>query len=290
MSSIINNVDLINEVENIIITDPKKDKETGQLRAAFLHKRNNQANTFAIETTPVKVAFSPTYYGENNKDSIVPEENRNYSFVTSPNGGTLEIVENTKNFMNSLKKIKTDVVDPYYVKHSLLVSKKKVDAHNKDVMIETSVTYSVKENKQKPDGTFYDPNITVKINKKNGLPDLSLFIEKNGVVNQVEVTSFTQLQELLPRGTICKMIIRLIISFVNKSMHVSFRLVQLKIYAVDKLTIPKTYAFSDTPMVKNESSIKSDSSDTDEVPDKNVFGIGETVVVESDEEIDVENA
>ena len=280
MSSIIPVSNL--DSKKIIITKLKLNKATKKYSAAFLHVEGKQANLFAYETSYLSIDFPPNYYGEQNKDLIVTEEQKNYSIVFRPNGGTMEVVEQTERFMEFNEDLKNMAID-FGIENSATILKKKFDKSNREIMVETSFTYPIKQ-KQKPDGEFYPPNITVKIPKKKDsyLPDISLFIDHNGTINQVELTSWEQFKELASKGTKCKAIIRVILSFVNKSMNFTFRLVQLKLFTVDKLTIPRSYAFSDVPMVVK-------NTEEDEIGVSNDFS-GETIIVESDEEVDVSDA
>jgi hypothetical protein len=286
MSSVISISNL--DSKKIIITKLKLNKATKKYSAAFLHVEGKQANVFAYETSYLSIDFPPNYYGEQNKDSIVPEEQRNYSIVLRPNGGSMEVPEQTESFMGFNEDLKNMAVD-FAIENSQTILKKKFEKSQRDIMIETSFTYPIKQ-KQKPDGEFYPPNIAVKIPKKkdSNLPDFSLFIDNNGKIEQVELTSWEQLKDLAAKNIKCKAIIRVMLSFVNKSMNFTFRLVQLKLFTVDKLSIPRSYAFSDVPMVKSEAERDENASDA-ELDEGVKFGI-ETIIVESDEEIDVSNA
>ena len=271
--------------KNIIITKLKFNKATKKHSAAFLHVAGKQANLFAFETSYLSIDFPPNYYGEQNKDSIVPEEQRNYSIVFRPNGGSMEVPEQTERFMGFCEDLKNMAVD-FGIENSASIFKTKFDKSQRDMMMDTSFNFPIKR-KQKPDGELYPPNITVKLskNKETSFPDCSLFIDHNGAIQQVELTSFDQFKELASKGTKCKAIVRVILSFVNKSLYFTMRLVQLKLFIVDKLSISKSYAFSDVPMtIKN-----SEESSEDNIGIQNEFS-GETIIVESDEEVDVSDA
>jgi hypothetical protein len=272
--------------KNIIITKPKLNKITKKYTAAALHVEGKQANLFAIETSYLSIDFAPNHYGEQNKDIIIPEEQKNWSLVVRPNGGSMEVPEQTEIFMGFMDDFKIMGVD-YAIENSALLLKKKFDISQRDIVSETSFTFPVKQ-KQKPDGEFYPPNIAIKIPKKkeSNLPDISLFLDHNGKIEQVELSSWEQFKELAARNVKCKAIIRPMISFINKSMNITFRLVQLKLFVVDKLSIPRSYAFSDSPMIKVE---VSNEVETEIENGIDTFG-AETIIVESDEEIDVTNA
>ena len=291
MSSVISISNL--DSKKVIITKLKLNKATKKYSAAFLNVEGKQGNLFAFETSYISVVFPPTYFGEQNKDTIVPEEQRNYSIVFRPNGGSMEVPEQTERFMEFLDDLKNMAID-FGIENSGTVLKRKFEKTQRDLMKDTSFTCPVNQ-KVSPDGTMYPPNITIKVPKKQetNLPDISLFRDNSGTIEQVSLVSdehgdvWDKLKEVVSKGAKCKAIIRPMITFVNKAMNFTLRLVQLKVFTVDRVTIPKTYAFSDVPMaIKDEAEGSSEEvgvSGTD-------FG-GDTIVVESDDEgVDVSDA
>jgi hypothetical protein len=288
MSSVISISNL--DSKKIIITKLKLNKTTKKYSAAFLNIEGKQANLFAFETSYLSIDFPPNYYGEQNKDSIVPDEQRNYSIVFRPNGGSMEVSDQSERFMEFLDDLKNMAID-FGIDNSGTVLKKKFDKSQREIMVETSFTSPVKQ-KAKADGTLYPPNVTVKIpkRKESNFPDISLFKDHAGTIEQIDLNvfdSWDKFKEIAAKGIKCKAIIRPMLSFINKSMNFTLRLVQLKVFTVDKLTIPRSYAFSDVPMI---------SHNPDESTEKDDVGIsatefgGETIIVESDEEVDVSDA
>ncbi len=281
-SAIISVSELKSKKNSVIITKLKYNKDTKKYSAAFLYIVDKSANLFGFETSSLRVDFGASYFGSQNKDTITPEEQRNYSIMFRPDMSSPEFIEQSEAFMEFLDTLKEMAIS-FGIENSQLILKRKFDMSQKEMMVETSFTYPVKQ-KAKPDGTFYSPNIQVKIpkNKESGLPDISLFRDHAGNIEQINLVSWEQLQEIAPRGVRCKAIFRPMLSFVNKCMNFTLRLVQLKVFTVDKLTIPKSYAFSDTPM-----EVKKTTEHATENPSDDNFGT-EPMIVESDEDQDAE--
>ncbi len=278
MSSVIKTSELKNEIDNkkFVITNPKINPTNKRVTCALLHKNGEQANLFAFELPVVRIAFPPNYYGEKDKDTIIAEENKNYSFVVVAYEGSMEDPKNTDNMMYFIDELKNMVID-FGIDHSDKILKKKFTQAQRETMIDTSFSYPVKQ-KAKPDGTFYPSNITIKIpkNRETNLPDVSVYIDHLGKIEKAAIESWDQLKEIMNKNCVCKAIIRPVISVINKSINFTFRLVQIKVFKIDKVTIPKDYAFSDAPLPV---------TNTDASADDKPFGI-DTVVIESDEDQD----
>jgi hypothetical protein len=239
---------------NIIITKLKFDKNK-KPSAIFLNVQDKKGCSFIFESCTMTVAFAATYFGENNKDKLIPEDQRNYSIVFRPNGGNMDIPEESSKMMDFLDDLKNMAIDYGIENSNQNILKKKFDQSQREIMMETSFSYPFKERYQ-PDGSPYPKTISIKIprNKDTFLPELLFVRDHLGKIDEITLSDWNDLKTMVPPGAKCRGMIQPILSFVNKQLCFTLRMKQLKVYTNDKITIPKTYAFSDTPFkaVQNE--------------------------------------
>lgn len=267
--------------KNVIITKLRFDKNK-KPSAIFLNVDGKKGSTFIFETCIMTVAFAANYFGENNKEKIVPDEQRNYSIVFRPNGGNMDVPEDSARFMAFLEDLKNMSIDYGIENSNQNILKKKFDQSQREIMMETSYSYPFKP-RQQPDGTFYPVTVSVKIPKNKDTLQPELLCVKNhlGKIETVEISSWEDMKNFAPAGAKCKAMIQPILSFVNKQLCFTLRVKQLQVYTYDKVTIPTTYAFSDVP-----SGIVEKSGDDNE---NDVTVDTEDHVVESDVEVDVDD-
>jgi hypothetical protein len=266
----------------IIITDPYLKKEDKKYYSYVLYRQVDEKSiTCAFETPLLRNVFGIKFYGED----TITEDQKNYSMVlTYLTKDVTPELDNENNIFKTFLDGYKDTAIKFLVKHSDIIVKKQLNQIGKDVlehMLDSLFSFPVKQ-KVKPDGTFYPVNITVKIpkNRVTYVPEIGVFRDNSR--DTIKVDSMDELIELFPAGSTCKLIIKPKISFVNKKMHVTFTLVQIKGFTTERVTISKEdYAFSDSGNIKSSSTNPSSSVSN--------FGT-ETVVVDSDEEIDVSDA
>jgi hypothetical protein len=276
--------------KNVIITKLKFDKNK-KPSAIFLNIDNKKSYSFGFETSIFTVTFSPSYFGEQNKEKHVPEDQRNYSMVLRPNGGMMENAEQTETTMKFLEELKNLSIDYGIENSNMNIFKRKFDPSQREMMVETSYNWPFKPRAQ-PDGTFYPVSVTVKIPKiKNtNIPDILFFTDKSKL--PIEITSWEDLKERLPPGIKCILILKPILSFVNKQMCFTLRLLQIMVFTNDKITMPKEYAFSFN--ISNEmeklqlNNTKEDIKDSSKNDDFGVV-INDSEDNDSDIEVDVDD-
>jgi hypothetical protein len=274
--------------KNIIITKLRFDKNK-KPSAIYLNVDGKKGSSFIFETCVMTVAFAANYFGENNKEKIVPEEQRNYSIVFRPNGGNMDVPEDSARFMAFLEDLKNMSIDFGIENSNQNILKKKFDQSQREIMMETSYSYPFKPRSQ-PDGTFYPTTVSVKVprNKDTMQPELLCVKNHLGKIENVEISTWEDLKIIAAAGTKCKAMIQPILSFVNKQLCFTLRIKQLQVFTYDKITIPTTYAFSDVPIGIIDNGKEKESSNADE--DEHVVTVdSEEHVVESDVEVDVDD-
>lgn len=237
--------------KNIVITKLKCDNKSKKYSAIFLNSIGKCS--FMFETSIMNVAFEAGYFGEKDTEKNIPEEQRNYSISFRPNNGKPDSPEHSDRLMEFLEDLKNLAIDFGIENSNQPIFKKKYEQSHRDIMIDTSFEYPFKARLQ-ADGTPYPLVINVKIpkNKETNLPDFLCVTDHNGKIQQIELTSWDVIKSIAHQGAKCRVMLQPILSFINKKMFFTLRLKQMKVYTYDKVTIPKTYAFSDVPVLSNQ--------------------------------------
>lgn len=266
----INNLDS----KNIVITKLRCDNKTKKYSAIFLNSVGKCS--FMFETSIMNVAFEAGYFGEKDTEKNIPEEQRNYAISFRPNNGKPDSPENADRLMEFLEDLKNMAIDFGIENSNQPIFKRKYEQTHRDIMIDSSFEYPFKPRNQ-ADGTPYPLVVNVKIpkTKDTNLPDFLLVTDHNGKIEPVELISWDIVKSIAHSGARCRAMIQPVLSFINKKMFFTLRLKQLKVYTYDKVTIPKTYAFSDVP------ALTSNTTENTEVPNPHTDN---NFVAESDNE------
>ena len=244
-----------------------------QPTAGFINIQRKPAIAVYFETSTLSVNFDPKYYGEGDEKKIVPEEQRQYQIVVRAHGGILEVPENTDIMVKYLETI-VDKALEFGIENSKEITKKKYDISQKEIFRDAFFNSPLKQG-TKPDGTLYTLQFNLKIMKdQDNNPDLVFY--RGNDLEPTKINSWPHFQSLCPKNTPCKAVVKPILSFVNGKIYVTFRLVILKVYSLEKLGKPTTFVFSDTPKQLTTSSAKS-------VEDTIISKSEETVVDSEDE-------
>jgi len=255
-----------------------------QPTAGFINIQRKPAIAVYFETSTLSVNFDPKYYGEGDEKKIIPEEQRQYQIVVRAHGGILEVPENTDIMVKYIYAIVDKGLD-FGIEYSKEITKKKYDISQKEIFRDAFFNSPLKQG-TKPDGTLYTLQFNLKIMKdQDNNPDLVFY--RGNDLEPTKINSWPHFQSLCPKNTPCKAVVKPILSFVNGKIYVTFRLVILKVYSLEKLGKPTTFVFSDTPKQLTTSSAKN-------VEDTIISKSEETVVDSEDEnnsevEVDVED-
>lgn len=256
-----------------------------QPTAGFINIQRKPAIAVYFETSTLSVNFDPKYYGEGDEKKIVPEEQRQYQIVVRAHGGSLEVPENTEILIKYLESI-VDKALEFGIENSKDITKKKYDISQKEIFRDAFFNSPLKQG-TKPDGTLYTLQFNLKIMKdQDNNPDLVFY--RGNDEEPTKINSWAHFQSLCPKNTPCKAVVKPIMSFVNGKIYVTFRLVILKVYSLEKLGKPTTFVFSDTP---KQSTTNSLIKSTEKM---NITKTDETVVDSEDEnnsevEVDVDD-
>jgi len=266
----------------IIISKLKFDKNK-KPSAIFLNSKDNNTHVFAFETPYMTISFSANYYGENDADKFIPEDQRNYSFTFSVNGGSkLDNPEENEAFISFLEDLKNTAIE-FGIENSSKLCKRTYTPAQREAFFDSAFTCPIKQ-KAKDDGTLYPLSVLVKApkNKDTHMPDFSFYSDNGGNIREVKLSSWDEVKQFAPKGSHCKAIIRPYLTF-QKNVQFTLRIVQMKVIVVEKMTIPKSYAFSDAPLtIENQKS----SSKTN---DSNLKSNTDEMVNESDNENHVDD-
>lgn len=225
------------DINNVIITDLKLNQKK-QLTAGIINGKTNSA--LFIETPYLINPFGVSAYDSGG----LKEEQKSYSLSLKATGGSNESPENVKTFFDFFKKLDDKVVQ-YGITNSEKIFKKKYD----ETLVRAFYNTGIKPSPLGPDGTPYPDKISVKIMKKEDFsPDLLVF--KDGQ-HPLEINSWEELQNNILKGTAVKCIIQPKFYIVNGKFGVNFRVLQIKIPSIQKMSRPITYAFSDESTTEN---------------------------------------
>lgn len=256
-----------------------------QPTAGFINIQRKPAIAVYFETSTLSIIFDPKYYGEGDEKKIVPDEQKQYSIVVKANGGSIEVPENTEIFIKYLESI-VDKALEFGIENSKEITKKKYDISQKEIFRDAFFNSPLKQG-TKPDGTLYTLQFNLKIMKdQDNNPDLVFY--KGNDEEPTKINSWPHFQSLCLKNTPCKAVVKPIMSFVNGKIYVTFRLVILKVYSLEKLGKPTTFVFSDTPKQLTTSSLVTSTGKM------SITKAEETVVDSEDEntsevEVDVED-
>lgn len=263
------------DIESTLITNPKLNKNK-QLTAGIINEKTRSA--LYIETPFLINPFGVTTY---DGGKTIQEEAKTWSLVLKADAGKqYENTEEINKLFKFLKELDEKTID-FGILHSQTIFKKKYDESQRSILLDLLYNRGVKPSIG-ADGTVYPDKITLKIMKTNDmLPDVVVY--KDSPI-PLEITSWENLQSIVPKGTPIKAIMQPRLYFVNGKFGINFRVLQIKLPNYEKIGRPTTYAFSDPPALKNadtvktETNVKSTSQNEEEEDDE-----------EEDSEVEVED-
>jgi hypothetical protein len=257
------------DIEQIVFTIPKINKNTKQLGASVKNLKTN--STFYIETPYCITPFGATSYDGGAKG--LADDAKSWSITIKAQDYQKQDSENQdsiKKFFDFAKAIDEKAID-YGITNSQTIFSKIYDESQRNIVADALYTRCIK-----PSGTDvstgnpWPDKITLKVLKKDQLPDLLIFKDSPEPLN---IDSWDTLKTNIPKGSSMKAIIEFKLYFMNKKFGINIRVLQIKLVSIDRPGKPISYAFSDTLNIKNNE---------ESVPEKKI----ETEIAEdSDEEI-----
>ena len=225
------------DIETTILTNPKLNKNK-QLSAGIISSKTNSA--VYIETPELINPFGLSFF-DGAKGAT--EDAKSWSIVLKASGGKNGNQEDIDRFFKFLKDLDDKIID-YGLLHSQTLFKKKYDESQRAIVVDLLYNRGVKSSVGK-DGTVYPDQIKLKVMKnENMLPDVNVF--KNSAT-PMTLSSWEDLQALVPKGTPLKAIIQPRVYFVNGKFGTNFRVLQIKLPNVERVGRPIGYSFSEAP-------------------------------------------
>jgi hypothetical protein len=237
-SQILNAKDL--DIEQIIFTLPKINKNTKQLGAVI---KNSKTNSSLIVETPYCISpFGASPYDGGAKG--LADEAKSWSITIKAQGYKQE-TENNENinaFFDFVKKMDEKAID-YGITNSQIIFSKKYDESQRNIVGDALFTRCIKPPGIDPNtGNPWPDKISLKVMKKDQLPDLLVFKD---LPDPLTIESWEQFKNIISPGSYLKAIIEFKIYFLNKKFGINARILQIKIMPNDKPQRPISYAFSD---------------------------------------------
>ena len=270
------------DINSTVITNPKLNKNK-QLTAAIIN--NTTRSAVYIETPYLIAPFGLSAYEAASKG--VQEENKSWSIVLkAASTAQTENKEDIEKLFNYLKALDEKAID-YGLEHSQTIFKKKYDESQRSILVDLLYNRCVKPSVAQ-DGTVYPDKITLKVMKNNEmLPDLFVYKDSN---DPLQISSWDDLQNTIPKGSPIKCIIQPRLYFVNGKFGINFRVLQIKLLNVQKIGRPLSYAFSDEP--ESESSLQNNKKIEvlEDISSKSEQVSEDIEVSDSDEDVNEEDA
>ena len=257
------------DISQISLTKPKKNKD-GKLVAYM----NYGETGFMIET-PTTHTFGVGRYVDEKKG--IDGKYVINSTQRASNGESEEVVNNYFKFLKSLD----DKMIDWLIENSQAIMKESYTQEDRKLVASAYKKYRiVKENKDKKTGELYPDSYKVSFqtqgDEKKGetlTPVISLLKGKS----QVEISTFEELCEHVPKNSAVRMVIQPRIYILTDIAGIKFTARFMKVPEVKKMEMPTTFKFTDEP--DDESHDVDSTSQVEKVVD---------TVEDSDEEEEVE--
>jgi hypothetical protein len=248
------------DINQVSITKPKKNKD-GKL-VSYL---NYGETGFMIET-PTTHTFGVGQFKDEKKG--IEGKYAINSTQRASNGENEEVVNNYFKFLKALD----DKMIDWLIENSQTVMKENYTQEDRKLVASAYKKYRiVKENKDKKTGEMYPDSYKVGFqtqgDEKKGetvIPVISLLKGKS----QVEISTFEELCEHVPKNSAVRMVIQPRIYILTDVAGIKFTARFMKVPETKKMEMPTTFKFSD------------DSDETTQVAE-----VAEEVVEDSDEEV-----
>ena len=251
--------------ENIVFTEPKNNKITKKLTSYLLN--SNTKTGFGIETPKMTAQFGLSVYDPSGSNGGGDPESFTYSIPLrvdfKPDEPELENesdeIKTQRRFIQYLKDLDQKAID-FGVKYSNLIFKK-VYTESQRGVVEALYTPLIKPQVGK-DGTKYQDTIKIKLggNQQRTGPHESMLFFMNR--EQKVVETWDDLSNIVCKSAKVKAIIQPQIYMIAGKFGLKFRLIQMKVDEVKRITAPVGYAFSDAPDEKVVETTNSSKSNT----------------------------
>ena len=142
----------------------------------------------------------------------------------------------------------------YGITNSQAIFSKKYDESQRSIVADALYTRLIKPSgTDQTTGNPWPDKITLKVMKKDQLPDVMIFKDSPEPVN---LDSWETLKNTITKGSSMKAIIEFRLYFLNKKFGINIRVLQIKLMSIDRPGRPVGYAFSESlPTIKNEENI-----------------------------------
>jgi hypothetical protein len=240
------------DIEQTVFSIPKINKNTKQLGAIIKNAKTN--SSLLIETPYCIAPFGASAYDGGAKG--LADEAKSWSITIKAQGYQQQDSENQElitKFFEFTKAMDEKAID-YGITNSQAIFSKKYDENQRSIVADALYTRLIKPSGTDPTtGNPWPDKITLKVMKKDQLPDVMIFKDSPEPVN---LDSWETLKNTITKGSSMKAIIEFRLYFLNKKFGINIRVLQIKLMSIDRPGRPVGYAFSETlPTIKNEENI-----------------------------------
>jgi hypothetical protein len=265
------------DIENILFTVPKINKNTKQLSALIKNAKTN--STLLIETPYCITPFGASPYDGGSKG--LADEAKSWSISLKAQGYQTQDDENKEmitKFFEFAKALDEKAID-YGITNSQTIFSKKYDESQRGIVADALYTRLIKPSAIDPNtGNPWPDKISLKISKKDQLPDVMIFKDSP---EPITLDSWDTLKNIITKGSSLKAIIEVKLYFLNKKFGINIKVLQIKLVSIDRPGRPVGYAFSESLPIKNSESLPIKNSESNIVKKSDET---ETIVADSDEE------
>jgi hypothetical protein len=240
------------DIEQTVFSIPKINKNTKQLGAIIKNAKTN--STLLIETPYCIAPFGASAYDGGAKG--LADDAKSWSITIKAQGYQQQDSENQElitKFFEFAKAMDEKAID-YGINNSQAIFSKKYDESQRSIVADALYTRLIKPSGTDPTtGNPWPDKITLKVMKKDQLPDVMIFKDSPEPVN---LDSWETLKNIITKGSSMKAIIEFRLYFLNKKFGINIRVLQIKLMSIDRPGRPIGYAFSESlPTIKNEENI-----------------------------------
>ena len=240
------------DIEQTVFSIPKINKNTKQLGAIIKNAKTN--SSLLIETPYCIAPFGASAYDGGAKG--LADDAKSWSITIKAQGYQQQDSENQEliiKFFEFAKAMDEKAID-YGITNSQSIFSKKYDESQRSIVADALYTRLIKPSGTDPStGNPWPDKITLKVMKKDQLPDVMIFKDSPEPVN---LDSWETLKNTITKGSSMKAIIEFRLYFLNKKFGINIRVLQIKLMSIDRPGRPIGYAFSETlPIIKNEENI-----------------------------------
>ncbi len=246
-------------IDDFEISEIRINPKTKKSNAYVVNKTDKK--TRLVETIEMVSPFGLSAF-DPNKDSAASDPMKiNYSIPVrfdfkpdeEPSEAESDEIKAQRKLWNFVKGLDEMAVN-YIIEHSQEILKRKFASREAAYAVASTMYSPLVKNSPGKDGTIYPDRINIKLsgNDDNSGPNSSYLFFKD-TATPLEITTWSELSELIPKGSRVKMILQPRVVLMPGKFFLKLHLMQMKVPNVKRAARITGYAFSDAPAEEDAS-------------------------------------